>query len=131
MRRNGALSSCGITGLRNAGGMYRNSLSACARETVQYTPALSAGAFVRLNHAPQLPRETRFARPGDRRAAKHRRLRSLRAKVARRFRHYSLEGRCALAIQRAGESAAMDHPRWPTAAFLLPPPGLVRKNPNY
>src|SRR5207237_4794736 len=64
-------------------------------ETAQHAPALSAGAFVRLNHAPQLPRETRFARPGDRRAAKHRRLRSLRAKVARRFRHYSVEGRCA------------------------------------
>ena len=87
------------------GGMYRNSLSACARETVHYAPALSAGAFVRLNHAPQLPRETRFARPGDRRAAKHRRLRSLRAKVAPQVRHYSAEGRCALAIKIGGNAA--------------------------
>jgi hypothetical protein len=116
--------------MRSAGGREVSQfLSTCARETVQYAPALSAGVFVRLNHAPQLPRETRFARPGDWRAAKHRRLRSLRAKVARRSRHSSAEDR-ALAIQRAGKGAAMDHPRWPSAAFL-PPPGPVRKSPNY
>ena len=99
--------------------------------TVQYAPALSAGAFLPLNCAPQLPRGTRFARPGDRRAAKHRKLRSLPAKVARRFRHYSAEDRCALAIQRTKERAAMDHSCWPTAAFVLPPSAPVRKNPNY
>src|SRR5437588_6953498 len=95
---------------------------------VQYAPALSAGALLRLNRVPRLPRETRFARPGDKHAAKHRKLRSLRAKVAPRFRRYSAEDRCAFAIRRAGESAAMDHPRWPTAAFLLPPSAPVRKN---
>src|SRR5256885_5785020 len=70
-------------------------------ETAQYAPALSAGAFVRLNRAPQLPRETRFGRPGDRRAVKHRKSRSLRGKVAPRFRRYSAEDRCAFAIRRA------------------------------
>src|SRR5258707_10801334 len=123
MRRNGALSCCGIAGLRNAIRWREEGIAIpCrrARETVQYAPALSACAFVRLNHAPQLPRETRFAQPGDRRVAKHRKLRSLRAKVAQRFRRYSAEDRCALAIQRAGKSAAMDPPHWlPTAAFLL------------
>src|SRR5436190_2234351 len=52
-----------------------------------YAPALSAGAFVRLNRAPQLPRETRFPRLVDRHAVKHRKSRSLRGKVARQSRH--------------------------------------------
>src|SRR6266550_513000 len=51
------------------------------------------------------PREMRFARPADRRVAKHRKLRSLRAKAAPQVRHYSAEGRCALAIKIGGNAA--------------------------
>ncbi len=79
--------------------------------TVRYAPALSAGALLRLSRALRLPREMRFARPADRRAAKHRKLRLLGAKEAPRFRHYSAEGRCALAI-KTGRNAAMEPPWW-------------------
>ena len=91
----------------------------------------SGGIFAAKAAARARSMNSNCQRPGDGHAAKHRRLRSLRGKGSRRFRHYWVGSRCALAIQRAGDITAMDHPRWPTAAFLLPPPGPVRKSLNY
>ena len=101
-------------------------LRARARETVQYAAALSAGAFARLNHAPQLPRETRFTRPGDRRAPKHR---TLRAKVARDL---ALVGGRSSACNSASWEKRCDGP--PTLAHRSFSPSALRsgtESPNY